>query len=97
MSASTVTGTASLSRRIHKRERDAYPARMEFDLSATVELFVSTVEHEDYLMSEKAQKAASARALEYFLFGRNEPALHHFHNNSRAALGEPPLQEYKVA
>lgn len=72
-------------------------ARMEFDLSATVELFVSTVEHEDYLMSEKAQKAAGARALEYFLFGRNEPALHHFHNNYRAVLGEPPLQEYRAA
>lgn len=71
--------------------------RMEFDASATIELLVSTVEHEDYLMSEKAQATASAGMLEYFLFGRNEPALHHFHNNYRAALGEPPLEEYRVA
>ena len=72
-------------------------ARMEFDVSATIELLVSTVEHEDYLMSEKAQITATGGKLEYFLFGRNEPALHHFHNNYRAALGEPPLQEYRAA
>ncbi|MEQ8231132.1 MAG: Rieske 2Fe-2S domain-containing protein, partial [Gammaproteobacteria bacterium] len=51
-------------------------ARMEFDVSATIELLVSTVEHEDYLMSEKAQVTASGGKLDYFLFGRNEPALH---------------------
>lgn len=72
-------------------------ARMEFDVSATVELLVSTVEHEDYLMSEKAQITAAGGKLEYFLFGRNEPALHHFHNNYRAALGQPPLEEYRAA
>ena len=72
-------------------------AAMQFDVSATIELFVSTVEHEDYLMGEKTQLAASSGKLEHFLFGRNEPALHHFHNNYRAALGEPPLQEYKAA
>lgn len=72
-------------------------ARMEFDVSATIELLVSTVEHEDYKMSEKAQVTASAGKLDYFLFGRNEPALHHFHNNYREALGESPLEEYRVA
>lgn len=72
-------------------------ARMEFDVSGTVELLLSTVEHEDYLMSEKAQISAEAGKLEYFLFGRNEPALHHFHNNYREVLGEPPLKEYKAA
>lgn len=72
-------------------------ARMEFDVSATIELLVSTVEHEDYLMSEKAQKTAEGGKLDYFLFGRNEPALHHFHNNYREALGEPPLEEYRAA
>ena len=72
-------------------------AAMQFDVSATVELFISTVEHEDYLMGEKTQLAASSGKLEHFLFGRNEPALHHFHNNYRAVLGEPPLQEYRAA
>ena len=72
-------------------------ARMEFDVSGTIELLVSTVEHEDYLMSEKAQVTAAGGKLEYFLFGRNEPALHHFHNNYREALGQPPLKEYRAA
>ena len=71
--------------------------RPEFDLSGTLELLLSTVEHEDYLMSEKAQITAEGGKLDYFLFGRNEPALHHFHNNYRAALGEPPLAEYRAA
>ncbi|MEM7467215.1 MAG: SRPBCC family protein [Pseudomonadota bacterium] len=70
--------------------------RMEFDASATIEVFLSTVEHEDYLMSEKAQVTAAGGKLDYFLFGRNEPALHHFHNNYRAALGDPPLKEYRA-
>lgn len=70
--------------------------RMEFDATATAELLVSTVEHEDYLMSEKAQVTANGGKLDYFLFGRNEPALHHFHNNYLEALGEPPLQEYQA-
>ncbi|MGR8949556.1 MAG: aromatic ring-hydroxylating oxygenase subunit alpha [Gammaproteobacteria bacterium] len=71
-------------------------ARPEFDVSGTVELLLSTVEQEDYLMSEKAQITAEGGKLEYFIFGRNEPALHHFHNNYRAAIGEPPLQEYRA-
>jgi len=70
-------------------------AQLALDISATLELFVSTVEHEDYLMGEKTQAAANSGKLEYFLFGRNEPALHHFHNNYRSALGMPPLEEYR--
>lgn len=69
--------------------------RIEFNMEATAELFVSTVEHEDYYMGIKSQEAANSGLIEYFLFGRNEPALHHFHNNYRAALGQPPLQEYR--
>lgn len=72
-------------------------ARMEFDVSATVELLVSTVEHEDYAAGVKTQIAASSGKLDHFLFGRNEPALHHFHNNYRSVLGEGPLEEYRAA
>jgi hypothetical protein len=72
-------------------------ARMEFDVTAAIELLVSTVEHEDYAAAEKTQIAASSGKLEHFLFGRNEPALHHFHNNYRAALGEAPLEEHRAA
>lgn len=72
-------------------------AQLALDVTATVELFVSTVEHEDYAMGEKSQAAANSGKVEYFLFGRNEPALHHFHNNYRSALGLPPLEEYRPA
>ena len=72
-------------------------ARMEFDVTAAIELLVSTVEHEDYAAAEKTQIAASSGKLEHFLFGRNEPALHHFHNNYRAVLGDAPLEEYRAA
>lgn len=69
-------------------------SRIEFNLDTNVELFMSTVEHEDYAMGTKSQLAADSGLVDHFLFGRNEPALHHFHNNYRAALGQPPLTEY---
>jgi nitrite reductase/ring-hydroxylating ferredoxin subunit len=47
------------------------------------------------LMGEKTQAAANSAKIDYFLFGRNEPAPHHFHNNYRSALGMPPLEEYR--
>jgi len=72
-------------------------AQLALDVSATIELFISTVDKEDYAMGEKSQAAANSGKLDYFLFGRNEPALHHFHNNYRDALGMPPLAEYRTA
>jgi len=72
-------------------------ARMEFDLTAAIELLVSTIENEDYAAAMKTQIAASSGKLGHFLFGRNEPALHHFHNNYRAVLGDGPLEEYRAA
>lgn len=71
-------------------------ARMEFDISAVQELFFSTLELEDYAMGTKSQLAANSGKVEHFLFGRNEPALHHFHSNYRSALGLPPLEEYRA-
>jgi len=71
--------------------------RVEFNLATQLELFVSTVEDEDYAMGIKTQQAADSGKLDYFLFGRNEPALHHFHNNYRSALGMRPLEAYRGA
>jgi phenylpropionate dioxygenase-like ring-hydroxylating dioxygenase large terminal subunit len=61
-------------------------------LAASLEVFSSTVEHEDYLMGELQQRNAENGLLKEILFGRNEPALHHFHNSYREALGQPPLE-----
>ena len=70
---------------------------IELSLEASAELFLSTVEHEDYAMGVKSQAAANSGLIDYFVFGRNEPALHHFHNNYRAALGQPALPDYDPA
>ncbi len=61
-------------------------------LEASLEVFRSTVENEDYVMGEMQQRAAENGMLKEIIFGRNEPALHHFHNNYREALGQPPLK-----
>jgi hypothetical protein len=61
-------------------------------LEGSMEIFTSTVEQEDYLMGEMQQAAAENGTLKEIMFGRNEPALHHFHNNYREALGLPSLE-----
>ncbi len=60
-------------------------------LKASLEVFHSTIELEDYVMGEYQQRAAQNGQLKEIQFGRNEPALHHFHQNYREALGQPPL------
>lgn len=61
-------------------------------IEATMEIFDSTIEQEDYLMGETTQQAAESGLIDHVLFGRNEPALHHYHNTFRAALGMPPME-----
>jgi len=62
-------------------------------IEASMEIFDSTIEKEDYLMGETTQRSAENGFLEHLIFGRNEPALHHYHNTFRAALNLPPLEE----
>lgn len=61
-------------------------------LAASQEVFTSTIEQEDYLMGETTQKSAESGTIQHLTFGRNEPALHHYHNTFRAALNLPPLE-----
>ena len=42
-------------------------------------------------MSASQQRTAASGAQGYSLFGRNEPALHHYHSTYRAVLGMEPL------
>lgn len=53
--------------------------------------FGNVIRDEDYAMSASQQRSASGGALSHVVFGRNEPALHHFHNTYRAALGQDLL------
>ncbi len=64
-------------------------------LQASLEVFRSTIEQEDYVMGEMQQLAAENGTLKEIIFGRNEPALHHFHNNYREALGQAPLEPFQ--
>jgi phenylpropionate dioxygenase-like ring-hydroxylating dioxygenase large terminal subunit len=53
--------------------------------------FGEVVRDEDYRVAETCQRGAEAGLQESVLFGRNEPALHHYHNTYREALGMEPL------
>lgn len=54
--------------------------------------FSEIIRDEDYLMSESQQTAANAGSLDHVVFGRNEPALHHYHNTYRRLLGQEPME-----
>ncbi|MEC7489875.1 MAG: aromatic ring-hydroxylating dioxygenase subunit alpha [Pseudomonadota bacterium] len=62
-------------------------------LAGARQIFSSTVEHEDYAMGETTQRAAETGMLEHVIFGRNEPALHHYHHTFRSALKMPPMEK----
>lgn len=69
-----------------------YDSRREqqgFSLEAIQEVFVSTIEQEDYLMGESTQRAVTSGLLPTMTFGRNEPALHHYHRTFADALQMP--------
>ena len=72
---------------------DAYAIDLEEErltsLEAIKEVFVSTIEQEDYLMGESTQRAVTSGLLPTVTFGRNEPALHHYHRTFADALQMP--------
>lgn len=57
-----------------------------------MENFAEIIRDEDYAAAATSHQGAISGALEYFTFGRNEPALHHYHNTYREALGMPLLE-----
>lgn len=71
--------------------------RIEFNLATQNELMRSTLAEEDYAVGEKSQLISESGAIKHYVFGRNEPALHHMHQNYREALSLPPLEEYRPA
>ncbi|MCB1692811.1 MAG: Rieske 2Fe-2S domain-containing protein [Pseudomonadales bacterium] len=69
------------------------PARRERyeQVQERMQGFASVIEQEDYTAAASSHLGIVSGAQEYLVFGRNEPALHHYHNTYRAALGLPPL------
>ena len=53
-----------------------------------MELLMATVDKEDFPISEGIQRGFYSGAQDEILFGRNEPALQHFHRSIKAALAE---------
>ncbi|MDA0954669.1 MAG: aromatic ring-hydroxylating dioxygenase subunit alpha [Proteobacteria bacterium] len=62
------------------------------DINQRMEGFAEIIRDEDYAAAATSHQGAVSGALKYFTFGRNEPALHHYHNTYREALGLPPLE-----
>ena len=49
--------------------------------------FGSVIRDEDYVVAASSHKGLKSGNLDFLTFGRNEPALHHYHNTYREALG----------
>lgn len=54
--------------------------------------FGAIIRDEDYMAAALSHRGAVSGAQEYVTFGRNEPALHHYHNTYRSVLGMEPLE-----
>jgi hypothetical protein len=54
--------------------------------------FNKIVVDEDYAAATTVQAGAVSGAQDHFVFGKNEPALQHYHSSHREALGLAPLE-----
>jgi phenylpropionate dioxygenase-like ring-hydroxylating dioxygenase large terminal subunit len=52
-----------------------------------MQILLDTVEKEDFPLAEDMQRGFHSGAQDHLLFGRNEPALAHFHRSVREAIG----------
>lgn len=73
----------------------ARPEALAMDPAATravPQAFAEIIRDEDYVAAASSYLGAKSGLIDHFIFGRNEPALHHYHNNYREALGLSPLE-----
>ncbi len=54
--------------------------------------FGEIIRDEDYVVAAASHRGAQSGLVDHFLFGRNEPALHHYHKTYREALGLSALE-----
>jgi len=70
--------------------------RPEFSQDAEMKEVLTMISHgfggvirdEDYAVSASQQLTANSQSLDYVLFGRNEPALHHYHSTYERVLAK---------
>ena len=53
--------------------------------------FGAIIRDEDYVVAAASHKGMKSGLVDKITFGRNEPALHHYHNTFREALGYQKL------
>jgi nitrite reductase/ring-hydroxylating ferredoxin subunit len=58
--------------------------------------FGEIIRDEDYAAAARTHQGACSGAIDHFVFGRNEPPLHHYHQTYREALGMEPLPLIKA-
>jgi phenylpropionate dioxygenase-like ring-hydroxylating dioxygenase large terminal subunit len=78
---------------VAKRFADQRGVSVEQLFASRMEDFARVIQSEDYVTAASGHRGAAGGAQEYVLFGRNEPALHHYHNTYRDALGMEPLSQ----
>ena len=69
----------------------AGPDTGQIQRGTTARIFGDIIRDEDYAVAASSQLGAESGFQDSLLFGRNEPALHHYHNTYREALGMEPL------
>lgn len=58
--------------------------------------FGAIIRDEDYVVAAASHKGIKSGAIDYLTFGKNELALHHYHNTYREALDLEPLPLIKI-
>ena len=71
--------------------------QQDADIPDRIRGFNSVIQNEDYRVAESTQRSANNGTVSHQLFGRNEPALHHYHNAHRRGLNRPELQLESIA
>jgi len=61
--------------------------KMRRHWAANLQLAIDAVDREDFRLGEGIQRGFRSGAQDHVTFGRNEPALSHFHRSLRRALG----------
>lgn len=77
---------------------DMRPAPLEGaqgQLGGRMQAFANIIQAEDYVAAASSHRGAVSGAQSHVIFGRNEPALHHYHSVYNAALGLPPLETFE--
>ena len=68
------------------------PMEVREGMSERLARFSEIIRDEDYVAAASSHIGAESGALTHFVFGRNEPALHHYHNTYNEFLGLPSLE-----